>query len=126
MRFVSAVRLLAVALGACSASSPSSWDIPASSRRSRCTVARSSDRATVERTCGLPDWIGLQLKVGDPKPQITPTFCSAPGYVYGDTAVLFGCDELVFDVRPLKEARVERPEHIVNKPPPQPVTGGKK
>lgn len=122
MRTRVAAMLLPIALCSCSASSPSSWEILASAQRgARCTIARGSDRAAVERACGLPDWIGLQLKVGDPGPKI---FCSAPGYVYGDTAVLFGCDGAVYEVRPLEGARVRRPEYIVNQPPPEPVTTG--
>jgi len=75
--------------------------IPRSAIHSGCTIAEGWSAEQVSTACGIPRGGGTQSKIGARAAGTGLLLCSAPCELYGETLVLYGCDERVWETQPV-------------------------
>lgn len=89
----SLVAIAAFGCGCLAACGGGQWEVTSSHGGQSCSVSAGATRETVARQCGAPDTVGWQPKVVEMQwLRMRSRACSAPGDVYGDHVVLYGCD----------------------------------
>ena len=95
--------LAVVTLGRLSSGStaPRRFVLAKSPSHAACTIEEGWSADQVSAECGQPQGGGSQPKIGARTAGTGLLLCSAPCEVFGDTLVLYGCDEKVWETQAL-------------------------
>jgi len=98
--------LVTIALGAfvlayARSTAPARFVLAKSAPFAGCTIEEGWSPEQVSKACGPPRGGGIQPKIGARTAGTKLLLCSAPCEVFGETLVLYGCDEKVWETQPV-------------------------